>query len=311
MSTWTVDRIPNLEGKVALVTGANSGIGFWTAQHLAQHGARVVLACRSTPKAADAVAEIRAAVPHADLDVLALDLADLASVRAATASFVQDYDRLDIQINNAGIALLPYATTVDGFESHLAANFLGHFALTAGLIGTVLATPGSRIVHVGSLQHHLGRIDLADPNFESRRFRKWAAYGQSKLAQLQFMLELDRRLRRIGSGTISVGAHPGTSGTGIASSYRAVNAPVLGSVATFVQSRVLHSPEEAAMPSLMAATDPGMLGGTYVGPSRWFGAKGAPGPARLASRARRDADAASLWRCAEEWAGVTFAGLDP
>ncbi len=310
MSVWTADDIPDLAGKVAMVTGANTGIGYWTALHLARRGAFVVLACRSVVKADDAAGEIRAAVPGARLEVLPLDLADLGSVSAAATRFTDLHSQLDILVNNAGIALLPFARTADGFEAHTGANFLGHFALTSGLLAPLLATPDSRVVHLGSIQHKVGRIDFDDLNFERRRFRKGVAYGQSKLASLLFMAELDRRLRRSGSSTRSIGAHPGVSGTNIATTYRITNLPVLKPLSEWFQASVLHSPEEAAMPSLMAATSPGVGGGSYLGPSERFESKGPPAPAKLSRRAQREPDAVRLWELASDLTGAKFLGLD-
>jgi NAD(P)-dependent dehydrogenase (short-subunit alcohol dehydrogenase family) len=193
MSRWTTAQIPDLSGKVALVTGANSGLGYWTALHLGSHGAHVVLACRSLDKAEEARASLAKAAPKASFELLALDLAHLDAVRASAQSFCTKHPRLDILCNNAGLALPPLGRTRDGFESQFGANFLGHFAYTGLLLDTIRATPGARVVHVASVAHKSGRIDYEDPNFEHRRYVAWTAYAQSKLANLVFALELQRR----------------------------------------------------------------------------------------------------------------------
>jgi NAD(P)-dependent dehydrogenase (short-subunit alcohol dehydrogenase family) len=303
--SWTPRDIPDLTGKVALVTGGNSGIGYWTSLHLASRGAHVVLACRSQHRAQAAVAELKSAVPNGSFEILPLDLASFVSVRDAAAAFRAKHERLDILCNNAGIALVPMARTADGFESHLAANYLGHFALT-GLLFDRLAT-GARVVHVGSFAHRAGRIDFDDLNYGRRKYSDWGAYAQSKLANVMFMLELERRFRRAGIRAISVGAHPGMSGTNIAT-HRLPKSALFQKYSEWMQARVLNRPEQAAGPSLFGATMPGVAGGTYFGPSRWFEIKGPPAPARVARAARSEADAARLWDLSERMTGVRFLG---
>lgn len=305
---WTPDDIADLSGKVALVTGANGGIGYWTALHLARHGAHVVMACRSVERAATARAELLAAVPAGSFEVLPLDLADLSSVRRAAARFLEDHHHLDILVNNAGVAMLPRSRTTDGFELHLGANFLGHFALTALVLPAVLAAPAARVVHVGSLQHRFGTVDLADPHFERRRYRPWRAYGQSKVATLLFMVELDRRFRASGTPAISLGSHPGAAGTGIIEGMPVVDSPRLRGAAEVIGGW-FPEPERAAHPGLFAATAPGLVGGEYLGPSGRFEIGGPPGPARIARRALDPATAAQVWQYAEKVTGSTFAGL--
>lgn len=298
--------VPDLTGRVALVTGANSGIGYWTALHLGRAGARVVLGCRSAARAGAALADLRAAVPAGRFEVLPLDLADLAAVRSAAEDYRSRYDRLDLLINNAGIALAPFGRTADGFESQLGANFLGHFALTGHLLDTVVATPGSRIVQVGSIAQHVGRLHFEDLNFERRRYHPWRGYSQSKLANLVHMLELDRRLRRTGADTISVGGHPGASFTGIADRLWIVRVPGIKRVARWLEGKALNVPELGAAPSIAAATQPGLAGGAYFGPGGWFEIQGPAAPARISARARSEEDGRRLWAVAEELTGVHY-----
>lgn len=298
--------VPDLTGRVALVTGANSGIGYWTALHLGRAGAQVVLGCRSVERAGAALADLRAAVPGGRFEVLPLDLADLAAVRAAADEYRAQHDRLDLLVNNAGIALAPFSRTADGFEMHLAANFLGHFALTGLLMDTIVRTPSSRVVQVGSIAHHVGRLHFDDLHFESRRFTPWRGYSQSKLANLVHLLELDRRLRCAGAGTISVGGHPGSSFTGIADSFRIIRVPGIKPTARWLEGKVLNVPELGAAPSLMAATAPGLSGGSYFGPSGFAEIKGPAAPARISARARSEETGRRLWSVAEELTGVHY-----
>lgn len=299
--TWSFDKIPDLSGKLALVTGGNSGIGYWTCLHLAQHGAQVVMACRSMPRAEAALLDLQAAVPSGQFEILPLDLSDLASVRSAAALFRARHPQLDILCHNAGIAMAPMARTKDGFESHFGANFLGHFALTGLLIDTIQATPGARVVHVGSMAHRLGRMDFADPNFEQRPYKPIKAYSQSKLANLQFMLELDRRFKQLGIGAISVGAHPGMSATNITTAQTDPNTPMNRFVRKFI-----NTAEGGSSPSLRAATMPDVTGGSYYGPGGFLGIKGPPALAGLSKQAKNAPEAKQLWELAEQLTGVRF-----
>lgn len=298
--------VPDLSGRRALVTGANSGIGYWTALQLAQAGAAVTLGCRSPERAEAALADLRAAVPTGSFDVVRLDLADGAAVRTAAEEFGRRYDRLDLLVNNAGIALVPFELSVDGHENHLAANFLGHFALTGLLIDQITSTPGSRVVQVGSLAHRSGRLDFEDPHFERRPFTKWRGYAQSKLANQVFMIELERRLRRGTSDTISVGGHPGSSFTGIADEMRIIKVPGIRTAARWLEGKALNVPELGALPSVRAATEPGLPGGTYFGPSQLFEVKGPAAPAKISQRALDEADGRRLWDLAQRLTGVSY-----
>lgn len=304
--TWTSKDIPDQQGKVALVTGANSGIGYWTSLHLARAGAHVVMACRSMPRAQSALADLQTAAPGGQFEILQMDLSDQASVRSAASTFLSKHKRLDILCNNAGIALAPMERTKDGFESQLAANFLGHFALTGLLIGLLRATPNSRVAHVGSLAHRLGKIDFQDPNFNSRKYSPWTAYSQSKLCNVLFMLELQRRFEKANINSISVGAHPGMSGTNIGAALRENASPLKQKMQAWTEAKILNSPEQAAESTLRAATQAEVSGGSYFGPSGFMEIKGPPVPARLATRSRNESDATRLWGLAERLTGVSY-----
>ncbi|HKY90019.1 MAG TPA: oxidoreductase [Nevskiaceae bacterium] len=304
---WSLADVPDQSGRIAIVTGANTGIGWWTAFGLASRGAHVVLACRSMPNADAAAARLRAAVPAARVETQRLDVSDLASVHAFADAILARHPRLDLLVNNAGIAWAPQQASAQGHELHLATNFLGPFALTARLVDRLKATPGARIVNVGSNEHHAGRLDFDDLDWQRRTFASRLAYAQSKVAMLSFTLELDRRLRRASSGLVALAAHPGFSSTDIARNSRM---PLMdwwiGRLSIAIAARIFQGAEAGAMPLLDAATNPALAGGAYRGPQRWFGTTGDPGPARVA-KAARDPDAARrLWTCAETMTGTHF-----
>ena len=213
---WSSEQIPDQHGRTAIVTGANSGLGLVTARELARHGASVVLACRNTVKGESALREIEAAVPDARVELAALDLSSLDSVRAFAERYRSDHDGLDLLINNAGLMAPPRGETADGFELQLGTNHLGHFALTGRLIGAMEDRADARVVCLSSIAHRTGRINFEDLQSE-RRYSRWRAYGQSKLADLMTALELDRRLRAAGSSIKSIAAHPGYSATNLQS----------------------------------------------------------------------------------------------
>ncbi|MGN9840521.1 oxidoreductase [Nonomuraea sp. H19] len=283
MTTWTPASMPDLTGKTAIVTGANSGIGLPTALELARHGARVVVAARSAGKGGAAVDLILREVPGAQAEYAHLDLADLASVR----EFAAGVDRVDLLINNAGIGLIPRQETKDGFELQFGTNHLGHFALTGLLLPLLLARPGARVVTVSSVAHTMGKIDFDDLGLE-RGYSRFSAYGRSKLANLLFMLELQRRAQRAGTGLISAASHPGTTATNIVK--LGPLQPLLG---VFFQSA-----EAGAHPSLYAATSPDIRGGEFVGPKCKI--------LTPSERARSEEDARRLWDVSIELTGVRF-----
>ncbi len=316
---WTPDRIPDLSGKVAAVTGANSGIGWHTALELARHGARVVLACRDTARGEGALSRIRAAVPDADLRLRRLDLADLSSVRSFAGQLLDEEPSLDVLVNNAGVMALPdRRVSVDGFEMQLAVNHLGHFALTGLLLPALLApgaragTDPARVVAVSSLAHRSGRIDLDDLQGE-RSYRPWPAYSQSKLANLLFAQELHRRT---GGAVVSVAAHPGLAATELVS-----NGPAVGAVGAVGRARarvvnavtgvLAQSAAAGARPSLYAATMRDVRGAEYFGPDRLGGSRGHPVRVTAAAAAYDLDVAAALWRASEELTSVTYGGIAP
>lgn len=300
--SWTWAQIPDQTGRVAVVTGATSGTGFEAARILAARGATVVLACRNLPKSEEAVRRIAALHPGARVEVQALDLASLASVRKAAAELLARFDRLDLLLNNAGVMVPPYGKTEDGFETQLGTNHFGPFALTGLLLARLMATPGSRVVTMSSLMHRSGRLYADDLDFEGG-YRAWAAYGQSKLANLLFAFELQRRLAAAGSDTRSLAAHPGWARTelqrhaGWIRGLRWVGLEALLSQDAF----------GGAQPLLRAATDPAAQGGEYFGPSGFQEAKGAPVRVGSTARSRDEGLQRWLWRRSEQRTGVAYA----
>ncbi len=309
-ASWTAEDVPDLTGKVAVVTGANSGLGWWTTAGLAAKGAQVVMACRNQAKAEAAAEQIRAKLPGADLEFMPLDLANLDSVAAFAEAFKKEHDRLDILCNNAGVMFAPRGVTADGFEVHIGSNHLGHFALTGRLIELVMATPGSRVVTVASEYSHLGHIRLDDINM-TRAFARSDAYANSKLANLMTSGELGRRLEKAGSGTVSAAAHPGYSATNLQAAGVDTGTP--DALARFGKAMmvwgnryVAQTADRGALPSLMAATMPGVKNGDYFGPTALFGLRGDPGPAAKPGRAKDREVARKLWALSEQMTGVSY-----
>ncbi len=259
-SKWTEHDLPNMRGKVAIVTGANSGIGYETARALAEHGATVIMACRNMKKANRAANQIYTLNPTGKTVIMELDLADLDSVRRFADNFKAQYNQLDLLINNAGLKLQPFGTTKHGFESQFGVNHLGHFALTAQLIDLLNHTPDSRIVNVSSIAHRFAQLDFDDLNWQHKPYRDMQAYGQSKLANLLFTYELQRKLSGGEHNTIAVAAHPGYTATDSDSNTD----PVLINLMT----RLFAQPQPmGALPTLYAATAHEVQGGQYFGPS--------------------------------------------
>ncbi len=298
--SWDATRIPDQTGRVAIVTGANSGLGLVTSRELARSGARVVLACRNLGKGHAAVEEIRAAVPGAQLQLEELDLASLESVRRFAERFKATHDGLDLLINNAGVMAPPRRRTADGFELQFGTNHLGHFLLTALLLEAMEGRDDARVVTLSSPAHRFGRIAFDNLNGDRRYFR-WRAYGQSKLANLLFMLELDRRLRAQDSTVKSLGAHPGYAATNLQSAA----APLVDRLVMKVSNAVVaQSAEMGALPTLYAATEPGLQGGTYVGPDGPGEQRGYPTIVQPSGAARDEDTARRLWHVSEELTGI-------
>ncbi len=293
---WSEADIPDQTGRTAIVTGANSGIGYETARALAAKGARVVLACRSEEKGRDAVRRVLGAVPNADARTEKLDLGSLASVRSFAEKFSADSSRLDLLVNNAGVMVPPFGRTTDGFETQFGTNHLGHFALTGLLLPCLRAAPKARVVSVSSLAHFQGRIDFDDLQSE-RSYNPMRAYGQSKLANLLFTRELERRFESARIDALSAAAHPGSTRTELQRHSGLMNA----FVAVFSQR-----PPEGALPTLYAASATDVRGGEYFGPSRWFGMVGPPERARSSPRSKDAAVAKRLWEVSEKLTGVAY-----
>jgi NAD(P)-dependent dehydrogenase (short-subunit alcohol dehydrogenase family) len=296
---WTGADIPDQGGRTAVVTGANAGLGFEAALALAKHGAAVVLACRDTGKANCAAGRIREAVAGAAVRVLPLDLGSLTSVREAAAQLRGDHPRLDMLINNAGVMMPPYSRTRDGFELQFGTNHLGHFAFTGLVLDRLLATPGSRVVTVSSNGHRMGDIYFDDLAFE-RRYRRVRAYGQSKLANLMFTYELQRRLGAAGAPVSVLAAHPGGSRRTELQRHMTWWMRVIG---RFVPS---HAPDLAALPLLRAATDPAARGGEYYGPGGRNEWTGYPVLVESTPRSHDIRVQHRLWDLSEQLTGVTY-----
>jgi len=298
---WTIDDIGELGGRVAIVTGANSGIGFETARALVRKGARVILACRSERRGEEAAARIRSESPAGDVTAQVLDLGDLGSVRRFAGLFLAEHDRLDILVANAGVMMPPHGETRDGFELQLGVNHLGHFALVGLLMPRLLGTGGSRVVVVSSLAHKWGGVDLEDPGWKHRPYDRTKAYGQSKLANLLFTYELQRRLDRAGSDTLAVASHPGWTATNLqrhSGLFRLLN-PLFA-----------MKPWQGALPTLYAATSPDVEAGGFYGPDGMGGWRGWPARAESNPASHDEALASGLWDLSEELTGVRFEGLE-
>ncbi|MEU6827145.1 SDR family NAD(P)-dependent oxidoreductase [Nocardia beijingensis] len=298
---WTEQDIPDQKGRLAVVTGANSGLGFETARALAAHGATVVLAVRDVDKGKHAADRIADAVPGADTTVQQLDLTSLASVRTAAEQLKSAHAAIDLLINNAGVMYPPRQTTSDGFELQFGTNHLGHFALTGLLLDRMLPVPGSRVVTVSSVGHRIqARIDFDDLQAE-RSYNRVAAYGRSKLANLMFTYELQRRLSGHGK-TIAVAAHPGAANTDLMR-----NMPnALRALVPVIAPIVTQTPAMGALPILRAATDPGVLGGQYYGPGGFLETRGYPKIVESSSQSHDTAIQQHLWKVSEELTGVAF-----
>jgi NAD(P)-dependent dehydrogenase (short-subunit alcohol dehydrogenase family) len=304
---WTADQIPDQRGRTAIVTGANSGLGFIVARELARAGARVIVASRDAGKGAQAIGAIKSAHPAANVEVGQLDLASLASVRAFATQFHAGHNQLDLLINNAGIMAAPHRRTADGFELQLGTNHLGHFALTGLLMPAFNQRLGTRVATMSSNLHKGGQIHFDDLQGE-QHYSRWGAYGQSKLANLLFALELDRRLKEAGLPMISVAAHPGYSSTNLQLS----GPPLQERIVMRLANRLFAQPAEiGALPMLYAATHPDLPGGSYVGPDGPRESRGYPVLVQPSDRAKDAAAAKRLWEVSEKLTGVRYELLKP
>ena len=298
---WTEADIPDLTGRTAIVTGANTGLGLETARALAEHGATVVLAVRNLEKGQAALASIRARRKDARVSLHALDLSSLESVRRAAGELAAAHERIDLLVNNAGVMYTPKSRTADGFELQLGTNHFGHFAFTGLLLARLLATPGARIVNVSSIGHRIrSAIDLADLHFE-KGYGRVAAYGRSKLANLLFTYELQRRFERAGAKTAALAAHPGMSATELTR-----NMPAFIRVLEPLLLPLAQTAAMGALPQLRAATDPAAVGGQYYGPDGLGESWGHPVVVRSSARSHDSGLQGALWKASEELTGVTF-----
>ena len=298
---WSALDIPDQSGRTAVVTGANSGLGYQVARALARAGAHVVLACRDEGRGGAAVQALRAELPAADLGLRRLDLADLTSVRKFATDLTAEHPRLDLLVNNAGVMALPYGRTVDGFERQFGTNHLGHFALTGLLLPALLARPGARVVTVSSMAHKAGRRSFDDLNGE-RRYSRWAAYAQTKLANLVFATELNRRLGA--APLLSLAAHPGFAATHLQTTTSRQNRSA-GARLVELSRVAAQSSAEGALPLLYAATASDVKGGALYGP-RLLEYRGAPVRVRTNRKALDPEVGRRLWAASEQLTGVTY-----
>lgn len=299
---WTAADVPDLTGRTAVVTGANSGLGLVTARELAGHGADVILACRDRERGQRALVQVRATAAHPEgVRLELIDLADLGSVREAAARIAEQLPRLDLLVNNAGVMAAPRRETVDGFESQFAINHLGHFALTGLLLGSLAQSPRPRVVTVTSGVHRIGRIAFDDLQ-RARRYNRWLAYAQSKLANLLFCFELQRRAVGARSPLLSLAAHPGTAATNLQSA--GPQQPWERALLALGNRTIAQSAEMGALPTLYAATAHSLPGGVLVGPDGFMEGRGHPRVVGASRRAHNEADARRLWEESERLTNV-------
>src|SRR5829696_1471554 len=305
MASWSALFAPSQEGRTAIVTGANSGIGYHAAAGLAHAGARVVLACRSEDRGREAFDRLKAAKPRADVELRLLDLADLSSVRDFAAAAREELDEINLLVNNAGVMAIPRRETADGFEMQLGTNHLGHFALTGLLLPALLAADAPRVVTISSNAHKMGKIDFDDLQ-SARSYRRWRVYGQAKLANLLFALELQRRADATAAPLRSYAAHPGYAATNLQTQSGRMRGNRLDELVNVAANKVLaQTDEQGALPTLYAATMD-IPGGSYVGPNGPLEMRGAPKVTTPACQARDERTAVRLWERSEELTGVTF-----
>lgn len=301
---WTEIDIPDLTGKTAIVTGANSGLGYHVALEMARKGAHVVMACRSKNRAREAMDLMLKEIPNASLEIMLLDLASRESIRAFSEAIKEKYSSLNILINNAGIMGIPRTLTTDGFEMQFGTNHLGHFALTGLLFDMIRGTPGSRVVTVSSLMHQFGVMNFNDLMGE-KSYKRWTAYSQSKLANLLFAYELQRKFENINADSISLGAHPGYAATNLQFAYAKMKSSVLDRWFNNLANKVLaQSSAQGALPELFAATAPQAEGGTFIGPDR--GSRGFPKVVRSNTRSYDIESARKLWQVSETLTGIHY-----
>ncbi len=306
---WTLADMPDQTGKVTVVTGANSGLGYETSLAMAQKGAQVVMACRNTDKGNTAREGILKDVPNASLDVMKLDLSSLASVREFATDFQAKYEQLDILFNNAGVMAPPRQETADGFELQMGTNHLGHFALTGLLLDRLLKTSGSRVVNVTSLAQYGGSINFDD--FQHKKsYSRYGVYVQTKLANVMFTLGLQRRLEAANTTTISVAAHPGLSATELQkNTVKMTGGGLEGMLYPILMPIMAQSQAQGTLPQLYAATMPQVKGGEHYGPDGIAQMRGYPKLQKVAKAANNQADVERLWQLSEALTGVKYEAL--
>ena len=303
---FTAAAVPELTGKTFVITGANSGIGFAAAKVLAAHNARVVLACRDAAKMAAAAQLIRAESPSASVEEVTLDLGSVAAVRAAASEIARRYPRIDVLVNNAGVMFLPYRETLDGVEMQFGTNHLAHFALTGLLLPQLLAAQAPRVVNVSSIFHAMGTLAIDDIP-KPRVYDEQHAYGMSKLANLLFTYELDRRAKAAQTKLLSVACHPGYSATNLQGvGPRMSGSMLMGAIMGVGNAVFAQSAEMGALPTLYAAVEPNVRGAEYIGPRAFFGMRGYPVVSQSNAASRNFDSARALWEVSERLTKVRF-----
>ncbi len=306
MPKWTSNDIQSLSGKTAIVTGANSGLGLITAKELAGKGCHVVMACRSIDKAETAAKEIKSAYPNASIEIIALDLSSMDSIKTFSDEIHQRFKAIDLLCNNAGVMDIPFRKTTENFEMQFGTNHLGHFALTGRLLDLIAHTEGARIITTSSLMHIPGKINFDDLHW-SNGYSGWGAYFQSKLANLLFTYELERKLKTSGAKAISVASHPGYASTNLQLvSAQMESSSFQENLWKSMNACVAQSAEMGALPTLYAATNPYIQGGNFIGP-RVLGWRGYPKKVQSSKRSKDKAVASKLWSVSEELTGVAYA----
>ena len=306
MTSWTAADIPDQKGRIVLITGANSGLGLRSAEALARAGAQVLLACRDPKKAADALELVEACATTGAPSVISLDLADLSSIEAAAEVVADRVDHIDVLMNNAGVMAIPLRRTADDFEMQFGTNHLGHFALTGRLLPLLLAADEPRVISTSSQAHRIGKMRWDDLHWR-KRYSKWLAYGQSKLANLLFAFELDRRAQREGVALVAAAAHPGYASTHLqAAGPEMAGNPLMERAMDFGNRIMAQSDADGALPQLYAATMPNVKGGEYYGPNGPFEVRGSPKKVGCAGAARDTSAAKRLWDVSEKETGVTY-----
>ena len=299
---WTTDDIPDLTGKVIIVTGGNSGLGYESVKAFAQKGAEVILACRSVEKGEAAKAEI--GKTKGKIVVMRLDLQEMSSVKQFADCFMESYNRLDVLLNNAGIMTTPYFLTKDGLEGQIGVNHFGHFALTGQLMGLIAKTPKSRVVHISSIAHTIGKMDFDNLLFENGKdYTPMKSYAQSKLANLLFTYELQRYFETKGIDSIAVAAHPGVSHTNL---IRHVENKLIIKLFAPILKMIAQSADKGALPEIRASVDPSVKGGEFYGPMGYREISGHPVKVKSTRASHSKEDAKKLWEISEKLTGTTF-----